>query len=587
MSNIQFFEYQKEAAKHVISDLKNHNRSLLVMATGTGKTHTALGILDHFLTFYIGKRVLILAHRREILDQWEMCISEVFGQDMNVFSSQEDLTKHKQFYTCSFQRAWDLLQNGTLPTSFFDYVIVDEAHHTQAPTYRSVLEHLQYDWIFGLTATPDRLDGADIRTIFGPESFTYDLATAIADGALTPATIKIRSCQITEEVLEHIRTEVEKKHISRTELERRIFIRSKLSEECRMIQEECGDEQALVFCGSIIHAQEVASYLPNTGVLTYKQASGVNQRILHQFKTGEIQFLISIDKLIEGVDLPFVGYGFSLRSTASPTIIWQQIGRVLRRHEGKEQAVFVDFVGNFEKIKELKSLEEQIQAKVVTSEKVSDCDDNTIQYLNSVIDFVWGDEVYELYDLLPKQEKYSTLTEIQEAWQYLVVQYNLETTCQDYKDNYHLDPKLPSWNTVTRQFKISWNEFLEKEVEKYSTLEEIQEAWQNVVIKYDLKNTYQSYKDNYTLDPKLPSWSVINEQFKMSWNEFLGKSKRKEKYSTLEEIQEAWQYLVVQNKLENTRQNYRDNYHLDPKLPSWSTVRQWFDISWNDFKPDI
>lgn len=587
--DFKLYNYQLEVFDKTIKALQEEKRALIVMATGTGKTDTSIKILEHFLKKDPKKEVLILCHTVEILDQlsdrlenyWEIKVNRFYGNKLD---------HNSNFTVASFQSVHSLIKNGNSVNC--DYLVVDESHHSGAETYTSVLSNIQSEWRLGLTATPNRLDGKDIREQFGEEVVNLDITTAIQNNYLTPCKIKIMSCDLDEEKLELIRKELRRKNFSLKDLDRLIFIEQKLESEAKTIQEEIGEKQAIIYCSSINHIIQLGKYLPNSKSIHVGKEIKENQKILEDFREGKFQFILSVNKLNEGIDVPSVPYGVFMRSTQSERIVLQQLGRILRKFEGKKEAIILDFVSNLKHLKFLRDLE--LKFSQANNSENSAGDEDTqfdIVISNQNLVFEWSQEVLNLLDLLDSLGKYETLEEHREAWLKLVIENNFENNQPSYVKNYKLDPKLWCWMTIKNKFGITgWEEFItgnkkvKVKVKKYQSLEEHLEAWLKLVSLRNLKNNQGSYEKNYRLDPKLWSWKAIQNKFGISgWNEFLDQVK----YSTLKEHQEAWGKLVSEHNFNNNIPSYFKNYKLDSKLLSWYTVQSKFGItSWEEFISD-
>jgi len=589
MKTINLYPYQEGAKQQVTRGLSETGHSLLVMATGTGKTYTALSVLQDFWSPQSEARVLVLAHTMNLLDQLYRVITETFEVPLN-FVCDGKYSFENKISVASFQTMYGLLEDPSMSwlTDYFDYVIVDEAHHAQASTYHLVLEQLRYRWILGMTATPERLDGYSIEDVFGPITVNIDIATSIAMNWLTPARIKLYSCDVSREDLDAIDNEIDAGRItSQSQLKQRIFIRPKLEEECRIIQEECGTEPTLVFCASREHALRVVDLLPRARLISYMGSTKENQHTLTAFHNGEFQYLVSINKLNEGVDLPWVKYAVSLRSTESQNIILHQLGRILRKYSNKEQAVFIDFVGNATKLEEMRNLQHRLQ-EVDTTQAAHIGGTDAID-VNTPVEFVYSQETTYLLDLLGKGTCYQTLSEIREAWLDVIRTHpEIEDTLPHYsKPEYRRkDPKLPGWETIQKRFGLQyWREFTG--AEHYESLQEIREAWLDLVQAWpEIEDTLGHYnKSEYRgKNPKLPGWMTIQRRFGLqSWREFVGKGH----YESLQEIREAWLDVVhTHPEIEDTLGHYyKAEYRSkDPKLPAWTTIQNRFGLqSWREF----
>jgi len=584
--DFKLYNYQIEVFDKTIKALQEKQRALIVMATGTGKTDTSIKILEHFLKKDSNKEVLILCHTVEILDQlsdrlenyWEIKVNRFYGNKLD---------HNSNFTVASFQSVHSLLKNGGSINC--DYLVVDESHHSSAETYKSVLNNIQSEWRLGLTATPNRLDGKDIREQFGEEVVNLDITTAIQNNYLTPCKIKIMSCDLTQEKLDLIRKELRRKDFSLKDLDKLIFIKQKLESEAKTIQEECKYKQAIIYCSSINHIIQLGKYLPNSNSIHVGKELKDNQRILEDFREGKFQFILSINKLNEGIDIPSVPYGVFMRSTQSERIVLQQLGRILRKFEGKKESIILDFVSNLKHLKFLRDLE--LKFSQVNNSVDSDSEEDfqtDIIISNQNLIFEWSQEVLDLLDLLDSLDKYETLEENREAWLKLVIEHNLDNVIRSYCKNYRLDPKLLCWYSIKDNFGITgWNEFLDQV--KYQSIEEHREAWLKLVSLHNLENNRTSYLNNYKLDPKLLSFYAVQNKFEInSWEEFITGNKKVKvkvkKYQTLEEHREAWEKLVIEHNLDTNITNYPKNYKRDPKLLSWQAILNKFGIAgWKEF----
>jgi superfamily II DNA or RNA helicase len=330
--------------------------ALVVMASGLGKT--VLAAFDALAYLEDGGRVLYLCHQNEILKQARRTFEQVLGSRFSyasLYGNSKDLsTIHKA--TClftSFQtmREWQYV----FPKGSFDYIIVDEGHHVQAPTYKTTLEYFVSDFLLGLTATPDRGDLQDIRSIYGEEIYSLPLEEALARGLLTPVKYVLLSPMIGN--LEELRQEAP--DLTVKELDRRLFAPQSDAEVVRTINERSAhvqDARTMIFCPSIEYCERLAISLPGSAPIHSGLARPVQDERLEQFRSGEVSTVLTVDKFNEGLDIPEANVIVFLRSTASRTIFLQQLGRGLRRAEGKEEVLALDFVGNCQRLEMVHSL---------------------------------------------------------------------------------------------------------------------------------------------------------------------------------------------------------------------------------------
>jgi superfamily II DNA or RNA helicase/HKD family nuclease len=335
---------------------RGHYRNLVIAATGTGKTViAAFDYLRYRESTQNRAKLLFIAHRQEILEQAIMTFRNVlrdhsFGE-LLVGPFQADRLEH---LFCSVgmltsRQLWD--QVGT---DFYDYIVVDEAHHGTAASYRPLFDHFSPNILLGLTATPERMDGGNVAADFDnrfaaeirlPEALEEKLLCpfhyfGVADPVDISADCFWRNGRYDERELEKIYTG---EHIlARQRLE---VILSALSRYEPII----GRVKGIGFCVTINHALFMAKMFCERGIPSEAFVSGVNgtdcATMLEDLKSGRLIFLFTVDKLSEGVDLPDVNTVLFLRPTQSLTVFLQQLGRGLRHAPGKDCLTVLDFVG--------------------------------------------------------------------------------------------------------------------------------------------------------------------------------------------------------------------------------------------------
>jgi superfamily II DNA or RNA helicase/diadenosine tetraphosphate (Ap4A) HIT family hydrolase/HKD family nuclease len=312
---------------------------MVVLATGLGKTW--LAAFDTLRPAF--QRVLFLAHREEILHQGEAVFHRLSPQRTTglLVGGRDESGADVVFATVQtlVRRLEDI------PRDAFDYVVVDEFHHATAATYRRVLDHFQPGFLLGLTATPDRADGADLLALCDDNLvFEVGLVQGISQGALVPfhyrgiadtidfTPIPWRNGRFDPEALEHAALAVARAVAALNEW-----------------REVAGD-RTLGFCVSTRHADYMASYFREHGVSAAAVHTGSSSAPRHEtldaLARGDLAVVFSVDLFNEGLDVPLVDTVLMLRPTASPVLFLQQLGRGLRTAEGKTHLTAIDFVGN-------------------------------------------------------------------------------------------------------------------------------------------------------------------------------------------------------------------------------------------------
>lgn len=344
--------YQNMATTAAIKGLRGIlKRALVVLATGLGKTLTAAFIARKLRT----KRILFLVHNNFIL-------RHAMEEFQLVFDENTKMVIYNGISKAGVEQAdivfatWQTMRSALKKwkRNHFDLVIVDEAHHSEAETYRPTIDHFTAPKL-GITATPDREDEADIREVFGHEVINVTLEEAIAHGWLPRIEYHVVTDEsLDENALQKIAAEIKagKKRFTMAEVNRRIFIKKRDLEIARIINGY--EEKAIVFCSSISHAERMRKSLKLSE--SFHSRKGISQRdtwnrnktVLDSLKNGVIRRVTAVNAFNEGVNVPSVGLVAFCRVTGVVTIFRQQLGRGLR--PGKEKLVVLDFVGNLERI---------------------------------------------------------------------------------------------------------------------------------------------------------------------------------------------------------------------------------------------
>ncbi|GIG85478.1 DUF3427 domain-containing protein [Plantactinospora endophytica] len=345
------YGYQQE----ILSDLEaerlvhGHHRNLVVMATGTGKTVVAA--LDYRRLWNNRKvdSLLFIAHQEQILRQSRSVFRKVLHQGSfgDVLVGGEKPRDWR--YVFASIQSLHRLGDEDLPADRFDMVIVDEFHHAEAPTYARVLKRLQPRELLGLTATPDRADGGNVRHWFdGRTAVELHLWEALERQLLAPFQYFGLHDDVDLSTLRWRRGQgYDLGELSRlyTGDDARV---SKILHAVRN-KIDVAQMRALGFCVSVDHAKFMAKSFNQSGVpaaaVTSRLDGDQRRRLIDQFRRGELRILFTVDLFNEGIDLPMVDTILMLRPTESATVFLQQLGRGLRLDEGKACLTVLDFIG--------------------------------------------------------------------------------------------------------------------------------------------------------------------------------------------------------------------------------------------------
>jgi superfamily II DNA or RNA helicase/diadenosine tetraphosphate (Ap4A) HIT family hydrolase len=319
--------------------LEGFRRGLVVMATGLGKTW--LAAFDTARPQF--RRVLFVAHREEILRQ----SLEVFRQ----VQPDADLGLH---YGGAKQSGARIMFAGvqTLAGNLdkfepdqFDYVVIDEFHHAAARSYRRVIEHFQPGFMLGLTATPNRMDSADLLALCS-DNLVYEcpLTEGIERGDLSP----FRYFGIADDV-DYTPIPWRSGRFDPAALTQAVETQER-AQHALDVWRDKGSGRTIAFCVSLTHADFMAEFFRSNGVAAVAVHSGPSSApragSVEQLRAGELQVICTVDMFNEGLDVPEIDTVLMLRPTESPVVFLQQLGRGLRRNDGKDALTAIDFIGN-------------------------------------------------------------------------------------------------------------------------------------------------------------------------------------------------------------------------------------------------
>lgn len=350
--DINPFPHQQEILEQLSVERKMHKRfrNLVVAATGTGKTLVSAFDFARFKKTNPDASFLFVAHREEILKQARAAYQGVlrdsgFGE---LWVGGNSPSHYRQLFV-SIQTLNSQFDNLRLTPEFYDYIVIDEVHHLSAKSYRSVIETFKPKLLIGLTATPERHDGADILADFGG---------VIASEIRLPEAINQRHlCPFQYFAIDD---ETDLRTISWNRGRYNIAEltglytnnQSRFNKICLALKEIVTDlnkMRALAFCVGREHAEFMARQFLLKGIKAdFLTSDNTNERQQKQqaIRAGTINVLCVVDIFNEGVDIPEIDTLLFLRPTESLTIFLQQLGRGLRLVQGKECCTVLDFVGN-------------------------------------------------------------------------------------------------------------------------------------------------------------------------------------------------------------------------------------------------
>lgn len=316
-------------------------KALVCAAAGSGKTILAAFDALNFNP----RRLLYVVQEGSILMKSYETFQRIFGSDKTYGIYNADYK--------DFDSAFVFSTNITMANSLelfdphaFDYIIIDECHHATAETYKKIIQYFEPQFLLGITATPERMDGEDVFSLFD-QNVPYELRLrdAIVNGLVVP----FKYYGIRDELIEYGLTSTKgHKFVEQFSDEKHCDFIHSMIEKHRLPGQKL---KALAFCRDISHAIRMSQAMDdyyNTRYLTGKNSVGERVRAYKdlQDENADLEILFTVDILNEGVDIPGVNMVLFLRPTDSQTIFIQQLGRGLRKYEGKKYVTVLDFIGN-------------------------------------------------------------------------------------------------------------------------------------------------------------------------------------------------------------------------------------------------
>lgn len=388
------YSYQQEILDRLEAErnIKGRYKNLIVAATGTGKTVISAFDYKRFRNDNPDKlcRLLFVAHREEILLQSRATFRGILkDNNFGELYVGKHLPETIDHLFISVQTFNSQKFNKKTTADFYDYIVVDETHHSTADSYEAIFSHYTPQILLGLTATPERMDGEDILKYFDHKIATeIRLPEAIDRKLLCPFQYFGVTDDVDLSTLKWQRGGYDQKELSNI-----YSFSGKIAEKrgamivnsVRKYVTEIDEVKGLGFCVSVDHAKFMADIFNKSGIpsieLTGTSSDEIRKTAKERLVKGEIKFIFVVDIYNEGVDIPEVNTVLFLRPTESLTVFLQQLGRGLRLSEKKECLTVLDFIGqankkyNFEyKLAALlsnsnKSIEKEIKDGFVSAPK--------------------------------------------------------------------------------------------------------------------------------------------------------------------------------------------------------------------------
>ena len=337
----------QEEALININDLRNKGatKALLISATGTGKTYLSAFDAQAFQP----KRLLFVVHRRTIALKSLQTFQSIFGTEkiMGLYSgSQQELDKDFLFATVQTISKQKHLEQFC--TNYFDYIIIDESHRSATDSYKKLIKYFQPKFLLGMTATPERTDGEDIFSLFDHNiAYEIRLNRAMEEGMLSNFHYYgVADLMVGGVVQENTRDFALLSSDKRVE---------HIIEHAQFYGSDNGITRGLVFCSRNEESKKLAEMFKKKGfsclALSGESSEDERSHAIHLLESDDLaeklDYIFTVDIFNEGIDIPKVNQIIMIRPTESAIIFVQQLGRGLRKVEGKGYLTVIDFIGNY------------------------------------------------------------------------------------------------------------------------------------------------------------------------------------------------------------------------------------------------
>lgn len=333
------------------------NKGIIVMPTGTGKTYLSAIDMKNFLAKQSpNSRGLFIVHNLEILNQAKKAYAKVFESDIS-FGKLDGKDKDNIKSSKILFASKDSLVNQIIFSEFspkeFDYIVIDEVHHSQAKSYQKIFEFFDPKFMLGMTATPDRNDRKDIMELFEYQKIIeFTFHDTIDEGFL----VNIEYHGLTDDIdYSKIRFKGNKYDVQ--DLDKFLNIQKRNEAILSQYSKYIKGDKTIGFCVSIDHANRMAKLFNENGVkaVSINSNSTNASQLIDNFRNNEYNVAFTVDMFNEGVDVPNVRGLLFLRPTESKTIFTQQLGRGLRLANGKDKIIILDFIGNYHKANNIRT----------------------------------------------------------------------------------------------------------------------------------------------------------------------------------------------------------------------------------------
>ena len=341
MKKIELFDYQEDMKSRIEKALCLHRSVMAQMPTGTGKTYLLTAVIDSFVRANPKAKVWIVAHRRELVSQ----IDETVRKFHSYSSATSSLLSSVRAMSIQWlMRHYDEIEEEP------GIIVIDEAHHALAKTYKEMWERFPKAKFLGLTATPCRLNGKGFTDLFDVLVQSWGVPEFISKGRLaTYDFVSIKSDGVTQRLIDSLQKRGADGDYQNKEMDMLLNKKPSIERLYRSLEEFGKDRKGIVYAINISHAQKITKLYQEHGVkaiaIDSKTPATERQQDIEAFKKGDIQVLVNVDIFSEGFDCPDVEFVQLARPTLSLAKYLQMVGRGLRVAKGKKNCVIIDNVG--------------------------------------------------------------------------------------------------------------------------------------------------------------------------------------------------------------------------------------------------
>ena len=342
MKEIKLFDYQEDMEERIEKALRLHRSVMAQMPTGTGKTYLLTAVIDSFVSNNPMEKVWIVAHRRELVSQIDETVRKFHSYSASNTSSLLSSVKAVSIQWLS--KHYDEIEEEP------GMIVIDEAHHALAKTYKEMWERFPKAKFLGLTATPCRLNGKGFTDLFDVLVQSWDVPEFISKGRLaTYDFVSIKSDGVTQRLIDSLQKRGADGDYQNKEMDMLLNKKPSIERLYQSLEEFGKDRKGIVYAINISHAQKITKQYQEHGVkaiaIDSKTPATERQQDIEAFKKGDIQVLVNVDIFSEGFDCPDVEFVQLARPTLSLAKYLQMVGRGLRVAKGKKNCVIIDNVG--------------------------------------------------------------------------------------------------------------------------------------------------------------------------------------------------------------------------------------------------